>query len=159
MARSKLRAAIPEIAISTDLLVGFCDETEEEFRAILAAQEELRFDAAFMFAYSEREGTYAARKMPDTVPEDVKKRRLAEVIALQKRITGEIHAGLVGSRQRVLVEGPSKRSPREFLARTDGFRSVILQEGPGVIPGALLDVTIGRATSATLFAEQPPASA
>ena len=63
---------MPGIAITTDLLIGFCDETEDEHRATLRAQEELRFDSAFMFAYSEREGTYAARKMPDTVPADVK---------------------------------------------------------------------------------------
>ena len=95
----KLRA-VPGIAITTDLLIGFCDETEDEFRATLRAQEELRFDGAFTFAYSEREGTYAARKMPDTVPADVKQRRLAEVIALQQRIIGEIMAAQIGKRER-----------------------------------------------------------
>jgi tRNA-2-methylthio-N6-dimethylallyladenosine synthase len=146
-----LRAAMPRIAISTDLMVGFCDETEDEFAEILRAQEELRFDAAFMFAYSEREGTAAARKMPDTVPEAVKQRRLADVIALQKKITGEVNAAQVGRRERVLVEHVSKRSDAEFLARTDEFRAVVVPAGPGVEPGALLDVTITRATSATLF--------
>ena len=82
-----LRAAMPRIAITTDLMVGFSDETEDDFAETLRAQEELRFDTAFMFAYSEREGTFAARKMPDTVPEAVKSRRLAEIIALQQRIT------------------------------------------------------------------------
>ena len=84
---------MPGIAITTDLLVGFCDETEDEFQTVLRAQEELRFDGAFMFAYSERPGTVAARKMPDTVPEAVKQRRLAEVIALQKRISTRDHGG------------------------------------------------------------------
>ena len=97
----KLRAAMPSIAITTDILVGFCDETEDEHAATLRAQEELRFESAFTFAYSEREGTTAARKMPDTVPPDVKQRRLAEVIALQQRITGEIMAAQVGRRERV----------------------------------------------------------
>jgi tRNA-2-methylthio-N6-dimethylallyladenosine synthase len=147
-----LRAAMPRVAITTDLMVGFCDETEDEFAEILRAQEELRFDSAFMFAYSEREGTTAARKMPDTVPEDVKSRRLAEVIALQQRITGEILAAQVGRRERVLVDHVSKRSASEYLARTDEFRPVIVPAGPGVEPGAFLDVTIGRATKATLFA-------
>jgi tRNA-2-methylthio-N6-dimethylallyladenosine synthase len=147
----KLRGAMPRIAITTDLMVGFVDETEEELAETLRAQEELRFDAAFMFAYSERAGTAAARKMPDTVPEAVKQRRLAEVIALQQRISGEINAAQVGRRERVLVEHVSKRSAAEYLARTDDFRAVIVPAGPGVEPGALVDVTITRATFATLF--------
>jgi tRNA-2-methylthio-N6-dimethylallyladenosine synthase len=148
---AELRAAMPGIAITTDILVGFCDETEEEFQAVLRAQEELRFDGAFMFAYSEREGTVAARKLPDSVPEAVKQRRLAEVIALQKTISTEIMAAQVGKRERVLVEHVSKRSAGEMLARTDGFRAVVIPAGPGAEPGALLDVVIERATSATLF--------
>jgi tRNA-2-methylthio-N6-dimethylallyladenosine synthase len=146
-----LRAAMPRVAITTDLMVGFCDETEDEFQEILRAQDELRFENAFMFAYSEREGTAAARKMPDTVPEDVKSRRLAQVIARQQKITGEILAAQVGSRERVLVEHVSKRSNSEFLCRTDGYRAVIVPAGPGVEPGAFLDVRIARATNATLF--------
>jgi tRNA-2-methylthio-N6-dimethylallyladenosine synthase len=146
-----LRAAMPGIAITTDLLVGFCDETEDEFQAMLRAQAELRFDSAFMFAYSEREGTLAARKMPDTVPDAVKRRRLAEVIALQKRISTEIMAAQIGRRERVLVHHVSKRSTAEMLARTDGFRAVVVPADPGVEPGALIDVVIERATPATLF--------
>jgi tRNA-2-methylthio-N6-dimethylallyladenosine synthase len=147
----KLRAAMPRVAVTTDLMVGFCDETEDEFAETLRAQEELRFDAAFMFAYSEREGTTAARKMPDTVPEHVKSRRLADVIALQKTITSDILAAQIGRRERVLVDHVSKRSAAEYLARTDEFRPVIVPAGPGVEPGAFVDVTIARATSATLF--------
>ncbi|HEV3030862.1 MAG TPA: tRNA (N6-isopentenyl adenosine(37)-C2)-methylthiotransferase MiaB [Polyangia bacterium] len=148
---ASLRAAMPRVAVTTDLMVGFCDETEAEFAEILRAQEELRFDAAFMFAYSEREGTTAARKMPDTVPEEVKSRRLAEVIALQQRITAEILGAQVGRRERVLVDHISKRSASEYLARTDEFRPVIVPAGRGVTPGAFLDVTIARATRAMLF--------
>ena len=146
-----LRAAMPRIAISTDLMVGFCDETEDEHAETLRALEELRLDSAFMFAYSEREGTLAARKMPDTIAPEVKARRLAEVITLQKRITGEILSAQVGRRERVLVEHVSKRSNAELLARTDAFRAVIVPAGPGVDPGSFVDVTITRATSATLF--------
>jgi tRNA-2-methylthio-N6-dimethylallyladenosine synthase len=148
---SALRAAMPTVAITTDLMVGFSEETEDEFREILRAQEELRFDAAYMFAYSEREGTAAARKLPDSVSEGVKSRRLAEVIALQQRITGAILAAQVGRRERVLVEHVSKRSASEYLTRTDEFRPVIIPAGPGVEPGAFRDVTITRATKATLF--------
>jgi tRNA-2-methylthio-N6-dimethylallyladenosine synthase len=147
----RLRAAMPAIAISTDLLVGFCDETEEEHAATLRAQEELRFDSAFTFAYSEREGTTAARKMPDTVPREVKSRRLAEVIALQQRITGETMAAQVGRRERILIEHPSKRAAHELMGRTDGFRSVIVPATPGLGPGDVAEVTITRATTATLF--------
>jgi tRNA-2-methylthio-N6-dimethylallyladenosine synthase len=147
----KLRAAMPSIAISTDLLVGFCDETEEEHAATLRAQEELRFDSAFTFAYSEREGTTAARKMPDTITPEVKSRRLAEVIALQQRITGQILAAQVGRRERILVEHPSRRAAHELLGRTDGFRPVIVPAQPGLAPGDLAEVTIVRATPKTLF--------
>jgi tRNA-2-methylthio-N6-dimethylallyladenosine synthase len=151
-----LRAAVPGIAITTDLLVGFCDESEEEFAEILRAQEELRFDSAFMFSYSEREGTYAARKMPDTVPAEVKQRRLGEVIALQRRITGEILAAQVGRRETVLVESPSRRADQEWLARTGTFRPVIVPAAPGVTAGALVDVVVERCTSATLFGRVVP---
>jgi tRNA-2-methylthio-N6-dimethylallyladenosine synthase len=146
-----LRAAMPGIAISTDILVGFCDETEAEFAANLDALEELRFEGAFLFAYSEREGTYAARKMPDTVSEAVKQRRLAEAIAVQRRITTEIHAAQVGTRDRIMIEGVSKRSAHEYLGRTETLRSVIVPAGPGIAPGALVDVIIERANTATLF--------
>jgi tRNA-2-methylthio-N6-dimethylallyladenosine synthase len=104
-----------------------------------------------LFAYSEREGTYAARKMPDTVPEAVKQRRLAEAIAVQRRITTEIHAAQIGTRDRVLIECVSKRSAVEYLGRTETLRSVIVPAGPGVVPGALVDVIIERANTATLF--------
>ncbi len=147
----KLRAAMPDVAITTDILVGFCDETEDDHAATLRAQEELRFDAAFTFAYSEREGTTAARKMPDTISPEVKQRRLAEVIALQQRISGEIMTAQVGRRERILVEHTSKRNPNELMGRTDTFRSVIVPAAPGLAPGALVDVTITGATFATLF--------
>jgi tRNA-2-methylthio-N6-dimethylallyladenosine synthase len=145
-----LRRAVPDIAISTDFLVGFCDETEAEFAALLAAAAELRFDGAFIFAYSERSGTLAARKMPDTVPEAVKQRRLAEVNLLQRRITAEKNAELVGRRLPVLVENRSRRSADEWFGRTESMRSVILPAGPGVQPGSLLDVVIESASVATL---------
>ncbi|HEY2901131.1 MAG TPA: tRNA (N6-isopentenyl adenosine(37)-C2)-methylthiotransferase MiaB [Polyangia bacterium] len=146
-----LRAALPDVAISTDLLIGFCDETDDEFATILRAQEELRFDSAFMFAYSERAGTVAARKMPDTVDEETKQRRLAAVIAVQHRISGEIMAAQIGKREQVLIDHVSKRSATEFLARTSGYRSVLVPAGPGVEPGAFVEVEIVRATPATLF--------
>jgi tRNA-2-methylthio-N6-dimethylallyladenosine synthase len=146
-----LRAALPGVAITTDLLVGFCGESEDEFAETLQALQELRLDNAFTFAYSERPETLAARTMADDVPAEVKQRRLAQVIDVQRRITGESHATQVGRCERVLLEAPSRRSPDELLGRTDGFRSVIVPAGARAKPGALVDVRIERANPATLF--------
>ncbi len=151
---AKLRAAMPTVTITTDILVGFCDETEEEHAATVRAQEELRFDGAFTFAYSEREGTTAARKMPDTVSAEVKSRRLAEVIALQQRITGEIMTAQIGRRERILIENPSsRRGGHQLMGRTDGFRPVIVPSA-GLVPGELVEVTITGATHKTLLGER-----
>ena len=144
-----LRKAMPTIAITTDLLVGFCGETEADFEATCRAILELRFDNAFMFAYSERKGTLAARKLPDDVPADVKQRRLATVIEAQRKLTSEIYASLVGERERVLCESPARRTPKELLGRTDNYRPVIVSAGAAV--GDLVDVLIDRAGPATLY--------
>ncbi len=147
----RLRAAIPDLAITTDLIIGFCDETEEDLNATLAALEEIRFDGSFNFAYSERAGTVAARKLPDTVPETTKNERLARVIEVQRRITAEILAAQIGKRERVLFEGTSRRREDEFLGRTDAGRMVVVPAAQGVGPGAMCDVVIERSTGATLI--------
>ena len=151
---ARLRAAMPHIALSTDILSGFSGETDADHAATLQLMRDVRFDSAFMFAYSERDLTFAAKKLPDDVPEAVKKQRLAEIVALQERISTEVFAAHVGRAERVLVHGPSKRDPAQLVGRTDGFKSVILPAGVGSI-GALVDVTIERATMATLFAAAP----
>jgi tRNA-2-methylthio-N6-dimethylallyladenosine synthase len=148
---ARLRAAMPDIALSTDILTGFSGETDEDHAQTLELMREIRFDSAFMFAYSERDLTFAAKKLPDDVPPEVKKRRLAEIVALQERISAEVFAAQVGKRERVLVTGPSKRDPAQLIGRTDGFKTVILPAGVGAI-GEFVDVTIERATMATLFA-------
>jgi tRNA-2-methylthio-N6-dimethylallyladenosine synthase len=136
-----LRRAMPEIALSTDLLTGFSGETEDDHLATLALMREVRFDSAFMFAYSERDLTFAAKKLADDIAPAEKQRRLSEIVALQEQISAEVFAAHVGRRERVLVHGPS----------TDGFKTVILPAGVGAV-GALVDVTIERATMATLIA-------
>jgi tRNA-2-methylthio-N6-dimethylallyladenosine synthase len=146
-----LRKAVPDIALSTDILSGFSGETDADHAQTLDLMRAVRFDSAFMFAYSERDLTFAAKKLPDDVSEATKKRRLSEIVALQEKISGEVFTAHVGSQQRVLVHGPSKRNPQELMGRTDGFKSVILPAGVGAI-GELVDVTIKRATMATLFA-------
>jgi tRNA-2-methylthio-N6-dimethylallyladenosine synthase len=149
-----LRAAMPDIALSTDILTGFSGETDEDHALTLALMRELRFDSAFMFAYSERDLTYAAKKLADDVPEAVKQKRLAEIIGLQEKVSAEVFAAQVGRRERVLVHGPSKRDPAQLMGRTDGFKTVILPAGLGEV-GELVDVTIARATMATLFGATP----
>lgn len=146
-----LRKAMPNIALSTDILSGFSGETEDDHHATLALMREVRFDSAFMFAYSERDLTFAAKKLPDDVPPEVKKRRLHEIVTLQEQISAEVFAAHVGRAERVLVHGPSKRDPAQLMGRTDGFKTVILPAGVGAV-GELVDVTIARATMATLFA-------
>jgi tRNA-2-methylthio-N6-dimethylallyladenosine synthase len=147
-----LRSAIPDIALSTDILSGFCGESDADHQATLELMREVRFDSAFMFSYSERELTVAARKMPDDVDPELKKERLSEIIALQGSISKEIYAAQVGKRERVLVHSASKRSEQQLVGRTDGFKSVILPKA-NLAPGDFCDVTIARSTMATLFAE------
>jgi tRNA-2-methylthio-N6-dimethylallyladenosine synthase len=146
-----LREAMPDIALSTDILSGFSGETEDDHAQTLALMREIRFDSAFMFAYSERDLTFAAKKLPDDVSDAIKKRRLAEIVGLQETISAEVFAAQVGKHERVLVHGPSKRDPKQLMGRTDGFKTVILPAGVGAV-GELVDVTIRRATMATLFA-------
>ncbi len=105
-----LRARVPGIALSTDILSGFCGEDEDDHAATLALMRELRFDFAFMFSYSERDVTYAARRIPDDVSPATKKRRLREIVALQETISAEVNAAHVGRRERVLIHSRSRRS-------------------------------------------------
>jgi tRNA-2-methylthio-N6-dimethylallyladenosine synthase len=145
-----LRAAMPRIAITTDILVGFSGESPDDHARTLAALEEIGFDGAFTFAYSEREGTHAARRLPDDIPPEVKQRRLAEVIALQERVSAAKNTAHIGRVERVLLHGAARRSPDQLVGRTGAFRAVIVDRGE-LAPGQLCDVRIERATSATLF--------
>ena len=145
-----LRAAMPRIAISTDILSGFCGETEDDHRQSLELMREVRFDSAFMFSYSERSLTRAAKKLPDDVPPAEKKRRLAEIISLQEGISAEVNRAQIGRRERVLIHAPSKRRGDQVIARTSGFKAVIVPADAGA-PGAFADVVIEDSTMATLF--------
>jgi tRNA-2-methylthio-N6-dimethylallyladenosine synthase len=145
-----LRARMPNIAISTDILSSFSGETEEDHQHTLALMRELRFDSAFMFMYSERDLTYAAKKLPDDIPMEVKKRRIAEIVALQEHIGSEVNQAHIGRRERVLIHARSKRRDDQLIGRTDGFKAVILPGDAGE-RGDFVDVEIERATMATLF--------
>jgi tRNA-2-methylthio-N6-dimethylallyladenosine synthase len=146
----QLRSRVPDIAISTDILTGYCGETEDDHALTLAAMRELAFDSAFMFQYSEREGTYAARRVADDVPPDTKKRRLQQIIALQETISTAAFARQVGKVERVLIHAQSRRRADQVVGRTDGFKAVILPAAAGA-PGEFVHAHIERATLATLF--------
>ncbi len=149
----KLRAAVPDLALSTDVITGFCGESDEDFRLTYELMEEIRYDSAFMFKYSEREGTYAHKKMPDDIPEEVKGERLQQIIKLQERISFEKNAAYVGQRVSVLVEGPSKRKAKDGRSRNFGRapqnKTVIFPQP--VAPNSLVEVEIESHTSHTLF--------
>ena len=140
---------IPDCGLSTDIFCGFPGETEEDHRLSLSLMEECRYDSAFMFKYSERPGTYASKHLPDDVPEEVKIRRLNEIIALQNRLSAEANARQVGHTFEVLVEGVSKRSREQLFGRTEQNRVVVFDRGGHRIGDRVL-VKITESSSATL---------
>jgi tRNA-2-methylthio-N6-dimethylallyladenosine synthase len=146
----KIRAALPDVALSTDIIAGFPGESEDDHKLTLSLLEEVRFDGAFMFKYSPRENT-RAWKLGDTVPDEVKGRRLEEIIDLQRRISYDINREQVGRVETILLEGPSKRSDEEWMGRTGTNKTVIVPRGD-FAAGETLRVRIHSATSATLFA-------
>ncbi|CUU01729.1 tRNA-2-methylthio-N6-dimethylallyladenosine synthase [Candidatus Thermokryptus mobilis] len=148
----KIRETIPGVSLSTDIIAGFPTETEEDHKMTLSLLEEVRFDGAFMFKYSPREGT-KAYAMGDDVPDEVKVRRLMEIIELQQKISYEINQGLIGKEVEVLVEGESKRSSEQWMGRTDTNKVVIFPKHESVKPGDYVIVRINKANSATLFGD------
>ncbi|MEZ4790715.1 MAG: MiaB/RimO family radical SAM methylthiotransferase [Flavobacteriales bacterium] len=150
---ASIRRHMPDCAISTDIIAGFCGETEEDHQATLELIREVKYDMAFMFKYSERPKTLAARKYPDDVPEEVKGRRLAEVIETQKAASAERMLGYVGQVHEVLVEGVSKRSADHVYGRNSQNSVVILprlHESVELVPGTFVKVRIASATPGSL---------
>ena len=147
----KIKAVIPGVSLSTDIIAGFPTETEDDHRMTLDLLQEVRFDGAFMFKYSPREHTPAYR-MGDDVADEVKVRRLTEIIELQHRIAHENNQSLIGHRVEVIVEGESKKSEDEWTGRTETNKVVVFPRG-NCRTGEYIRVNISRATSATLFGE------
>lgn len=147
-----IRRHIPDAAITTDLIAGFCTETEAEHRETLSLMEAVGYDTAFMFHYSVRPGTWAARNLPDDVPEPVKKRRLQEIIELQNAMSREIYRREIGQTVEVLAEAESRRSSSQLMGRTKTNRAVVFSRGEFNAGDTLL-VKITGATSATLTGE------
>jgi tRNA-2-methylthio-N6-dimethylallyladenosine synthase len=144
-----IRRMIPDCGLSTDIFSGFHSETEEDHQQSLSLMEICKFDAAFMFKYSERPGTYASKHLKDDVPEEVKIARLNEIIALQNRLSAESNKRCLGKTYEVLVEGTSKRSRDQLVGRTEQNRVVVFDRGNHRI-GDYVNVTITEAGSATL---------
>ncbi len=145
----RIRELVPECGISTDTISGFCTETEEEHQETLSLIEAAQFDFAYMFKYSERPGTLAAKKLEDDVPEDVKGRRLQEVIDLQMRLSEESNRRDIGKTFEVLIEGPSKKSP-DFLQGRNTQNKVIVFPRESFEKGQYVNVLVQDCTSATL---------
>jgi len=148
----KIREVMPDCGISTDAIVGFCSETEEEFRDTLSIFEEVGYDSAFMFNYSERPGTLASRSYPDDVPAAEKTRRLEELIALQNRLSLESNRRDVGREFEVLVEGPSKKDSAQLCGRTGSGKMCVWTDAQHRA-GEYVRVRVQDCTQATLLCE------
>ena len=147
-----IKRIVPDCAITTDIFVGYHSETEEDHQLSLSLMKEVGYASAFMFKYSERPGTYASKHLPDDVPEDVKIRRLNEMIALQNELSAANYKADEGKEFEVLVEGYSKRSRQQLCGRTSQNKMVVFDKGNHHI-GELVKVKITGSTSATLFGE------
>lgn len=147
-----IRRIIPDCAISTDVICGFCSETEEEHQETLSMMEFVKYEMSYMFFYSERPGTLAARKYEDDIPEEVKKRRLREVIELQGKHSLERNQADIGKTFKVLVEKVSKKSKEEFCGRNDQNKMIIFPKGDYKV-GEYIHVKVTDCTSASLRGE------
>ena len=147
---AKMRERIPNLSISTDVIVGFCGETEADFMETYNLMAKIRYDSAFMFKYSSREGTLAHKTLDDDVSEEEKGRRLKEIIALQEGISHEINRGLIGETVEVLVEGKSRRDPDRYQGKSDGFKTTVFPKENSEV-GDLVRVKVESVTAHTLI--------
>jgi len=147
-----IRNIVPDCGLSTDIFVGYHGETEEDHQQSLDIMRRVGYDSAFMFKYSERPGTYASKHLPDNVPEEVKIRRLNELIQVQNENSALANKQEEGQIREVLVEGPSKRSREQLCGRTEQNKMVVFDKGNHHI-GEYVKVKITGSTSATLFGE------
>jgi len=149
---ARIRTIMPDCGLSTDIISGFCSETEAQHQDTLSIMEAVHFDFAYMFAYSERPGTLAARKYPDDVSEADKKKRLAEIIELQNIHSKQSNLPDIGKTFEVLIEGFSKKSDNDWCGRNSQNKMVVFPRGNSELkPGDYVYVTIETATKATLI--------
>lgn len=148
----RIKAIIPDCSISADIIAGFCTETEEDHQDTLSIMEHSQYDYSYMFFYSERPGTLAARRYKDDIPEEVKKRRLDEIINLQRRLSAESNQKDVGNTVKVLIEGDSKKSAEDWMGRTSQYKVVVFPKaGHSLNKGDYAMVTIDSCTGGTLL--------
>lgn len=146
-----IRRIVPECTISSDVIAGFCTETEEEHQDTLSLMKLADYSMSYMFMYSERPGTLAARKYKDDIPEEVKKRRLNEIIALQNQISHDHNLRDIGKTFKVLIEGDSRKSDAEFKGRNSQNKMIVFPKLPDLRPGDYVNVFVESSTSATLM--------
>ena len=149
----KIYAVIPDCAISSDMIAGFCSETEEEHKETLSVMEYAQYSMSYMFYYSERPGTLAGRKYEDDVPLNTKKRRLQEIIKLQNQISEAHNQKDIGKTFKVLIEGDSKKSELDFKGRNSQNKMIVFPKLDGYRPGDYIHVKVVDSTSATLIGE------
>ncbi len=147
-----IRRIMPDCAVSTDVITGFCDESEEDHQQTLSLMREVKYDFAYMFAYSERPKTLAERRYTDNVPEEIKKRRLSEVVALQREHSEKRIREQVGKVHKVLIEGPSKKSAEMLSGRNSQNAVVVFPKGD-LVKGMYVNVLVTKCTSSTLIGE------
>ena len=150
---SKIRSVIPDCGITTDVIAGFSGETEQDHQDTMTLMEQVVFDSAFMFAYSERPGTLASRKYPDDIPYETKTQRLNEIIALQGRMSLKSNEKEIGKTLKVLVEGPSKKNPDELCGRASSNKMCVFPSR-GEKAGDYCEVEVVSVTSATLICKR-----
>lgn len=148
----KIRDRVPRIALSTDVIVGFCGETEEDFNKTYKLMKEIRFDSAFMFKYSDRDGTLANKMLDDDVPESEKAHRLSEIITLQEQISADINQTKIGTTVPVLVEGNSRRDDAQYHGKSDTFKTTVFPKENAQI-GDIVNVEVHSATAHTLIGQ------
>lgn len=149
----EIKSVIPDCAISTDIIAGFCSETEQDHEETLEVMEKVKFHYAYMFKYSERPNTPAQKKFKDDVPDEIKTRRLNEIIALQQQHSLLRNQEVIGQVFEVLIEGVSKRSPEQYSGRNSQNTVIVFDKKPGLKPGDYINVKVKECTSATLIGE------
>jgi tRNA-2-methylthio-N6-dimethylallyladenosine synthase len=145
-----IRRIIPGCAISSDVIAGFCGETEEEHQDTLSMMEYVQYDYSYMFYYSERPGTMAARKYTDDIPEETKKRRLSEIIALQSKLSFESNLKDIGKTYKVLIEKDSRKSDADWCGRSSQNKVIVFPKG-NYKRGEYVNVFIESVTQGTLI--------
>ena len=155
MAKVKqIKEIVPDCGISADVIAGFCTETEEDHKDTLSIMEYSKYDMSYMFFYSERPGTLAARRYTDDVPEDIKKRRLQEIVELQNRLSLESNKKDIGKTFKVLIEGDSKKSTKEWKGRSTQNKVIVFsKQSKNLKAGDYVEVKVNDCTQATLLGE------